>query len=53
MMEKERGLADPRFQGIKPFKNIVWLSYSTMHGEEQGWVDEAIRTNWVSVGWVK
>ncbi len=41
-------LNDPRFQGIKPFKNKVWLSSPTMHGEEQKWVDEAIRTNWVS-----
>ncbi len=40
--------ADPRFQGIKPFETKVWLSSPTMHGEEQKWVDEAIRTNWVS-----
>ncbi len=39
---------DPRFAGIKPFKNKIWLSSPTMHGEEQYWVDEAIRTNWVS-----
>ena len=30
------------------FKKKVWLSTPTMHGEEQKWVDEAIRTNWVS-----
>ena len=41
-------LKDPRFAGIKPFKNKVWLSSPTMHGEEQMWVDEAIQTNWVS-----
>ena len=41
-------LTDPRFVGIEPFKNKVWLSSPTMHGEEQRWVDEAIRTNWVS-----
>ena len=41
-------LQDPRFQGIKPFENKVWLSSPTMHGDEQKWVDEAIRTNWVS-----
>ena len=41
-------LKDSRFQGIKPFKKKVWLSSPTMHGEEQKWVDEAIRTNWVS-----
>ncbi len=33
---------------IKPFEKKVWLSTPTMHGEEQKWVDEAIRTNWVS-----
>lgn len=41
-------LTDPRFDGIKPFENKVWLSSPTMHGEEQKWVNEAIRTNWVS-----
>lgn len=33
---------------IKPFGSKVWLSSPTMHGDEQKWVDEAIRTNWVS-----
>ena len=47
-MDKERYLEDPRFKGIEPFRNKVWLSSPTMHGEEQKWVDEAIRTNWVS-----
>lgn len=47
-MDKEMYLADPRFKRIEPFKNKVWLSSPTMHGEEQKWVDEAIRTNWVS-----
>ena len=41
-------LSDPRFTGIKPFESKVWLSSPTMHGDEQRWVDEAIRTNWVS-----
>ena len=41
-------LNDARFAGISPFDNRVWLSSPTMHGEEQRWVDEAIRTNWVS-----
>ncbi len=41
-------LSEVRFQGIKPFKNKLYLSSPTMHGEEQKWVDEAIRTNWVS-----
>ena len=39
---------DPRFAGIEPFQSKVWLSSPTMHGDEQRWVDEAIRTNWVS-----
>lgn len=47
-MEKEKYLKDKRFQGIQPFENKIWLSSPTMHGEEQKWVEEAIRTNWVS-----
>ena len=39
---------DQRFSGIMPFQYKVWLSSPTMHGDEQRWVDEAIRTNWVS-----
>ena len=41
-------MEDPRFKGVKPFEKRVWLSSPTMHGEEQKWVDEAFRTNWVS-----
>ena len=41
-------LEDSRFAGIKPFEKKVWLSSPTMHGDEQHWVDDAIRTNWVS-----
>ncbi len=40
--------SDPRFAGIRPFERKVWLSSPTMHGDEQRWVEEAIRTNWVS-----
>lgn len=40
--------SDPRFTGIEPFQTKVWLASPTMHGDEQKWVDEAIRTNWVS-----
>ena len=39
---------DPGFAGIVPFEKKIWLSSPTMHGDEQKWVDEAIRTNWVS-----
>ncbi len=41
-------LSDSRFAGIEPFESRLWISSPTMHGEEQAWVDEAIRTNWVS-----
>ena len=41
-------LKDPRFAGIEKFEKKVWLATPTMHGDEQHWVDEAIRTNWVS-----
>ncbi len=41
-------MTDPRFKGIEPFSTKVWLSSPTMHGDEQRWVDEAIRTNWVT-----
>ena len=47
-MKKEKYRTDLRFRGIEPFSERVWLSSPTMHGEEQKWVDEAIRTNWVS-----
>ncbi len=41
-------LNDIRFAGIEKFPQKLWLSSPTMHGDEQHWVDEAIRTNWVS-----
>ena len=47
-MEKEMFFADFRFQGISPFEKRVWLSSPTMHGDENKWTDDAIRTNWVS-----
>ena len=40
--------SDPRFKGIEPFENKIWLSSPTMHGDEQYWVDDAIKSNWVS-----
>lgn len=47
-MDREKYLSDPRFKSIEPFVSKVWLSSPTMHGDEQRWVNEAIRTNWVS-----
>ena len=41
-------LNDERFKGIEKFSSKLWLSSPTMHGDEQKWVDDAIRTNWVS-----
>ncbi len=41
-------LADPRFAGIEPFEDKVWLSSPTMHGEELAFVQHAIENNWVS-----
>lgn len=34
--------------GFKPFEKKLWLSSSTMHGEEIEYIDEAYRTNWMS-----
>ena len=47
-MGTNRFAEDPRFRGIAPLESKAWLSSPTMHGEEKYWVDEAIRTNWVS-----
>ena len=41
-------LTDSKFRGLEPFKTKLWLSSPTMHGDEKRWVDDAIRTNWVS-----
>lgn len=40
--------SDPRFEGIEPFKDKVWLSSPTMHGEELQYITEAYHTNWMS-----
>ena len=41
-------LEDPRFKGITPFENKLWLASPTMHGEEIKYVTEAYETNWMS-----
>ena len=33
---------------MKPFKNKVWLSTPTMHGEELKWMTDAYKKNWMS-----
>ncbi len=47
-MDKEYYLNDSRFKDIEPFPNKIWLSSPTMHGDEEKWVVDAIRKNWVS-----
>ena len=37
-----------KFKGIEVFKNKVWLSSPTMHGEEMTYMKEAFDTNWMS-----
>lgn len=32
----------------EPFKEKLWLSSPTMHGDEKKWVTDAIETNWMS-----
>ena len=41
-------MTNPLYDEIVKFENKIWLASPTMHGDEQKWVDEAIRTNWVS-----
>lgn len=41
-------LSDSRFAGLAPSPERLWLSSPTMHGEELEYIQEAIRTNWVS-----
>lgn len=47
-MDAKQYLSDPRFAGLTPFENKVWLATPTMHGEEQKWVNDAFEKNWVS-----
>ena len=46
--ENRKILEDKRFQGINPSETRILLSSPTMHDRERYWVDEAIRTNWVT-----
>lgn len=46
--ESKKILEDKRFQGMTPAGSRIWLSSPTMHDGEQYWVDDAIRTNWVT-----
>ena len=33
---------------MEPFKNRIWLSSPTMHGDELRYITEAYETNWMS-----
>ena len=44
----EHFLSDPKFAGITPFENKIWLSSPTMHGEEQAWINDAFEKNWIT-----
>ena len=33
---------------IEPFKNKIWLSSPTMHGDEQKLVTDAFEKNWIT-----
>ncbi|MEE1026333.1 MAG: DegT/DnrJ/EryC1/StrS family aminotransferase, partial [Acutalibacteraceae bacterium] len=33
---------------MEPFKNRIWLSSPTMHGDELRYMTEAYETNWMS-----
>lgn len=37
MMEKEQYLSDLSFKRNESFKNEIWFSSPTIHGEEQKW----------------
>ncbi len=39
---------DPRFRGVEPLDEKVWLSSPTMHGRELEYMAEAYHTNWMS-----
>lgn len=45
---RQRIASDPRFDGVEPFVPAIPLSSPTMHGDEQHWVAEAFRSNWVT-----
>lgn len=34
---------------MSPFKNKIWLSSPTMHGDESKYVTETYETNWISM----
>lgn len=47
-MTQEQILADSRFKGIPKQLSRIWLASPTMHGDERKWIEEAIRTNWIT-----
>lgn len=47
-MERHNFRKDPRFNGIEPLADNVFLASPTMHGDEMGFVQNAYDTNWMS-----
>lgn len=45
-MEEMEIRRDKRFSDIDPFEDKIFLASPTIHGDEQEWIDEAIRSNW-------
>ena len=43
-----RGSMFTQDNNFKPFKNKVWLSSPTMHGEDLKWMTDAFNKNWMS-----
>jgi len=48
MRTKEVIFLDPRFKGITPFYNHIFLATPTMHGEEMEYIRAAIDSGWVT-----
>lgn len=44
----DKYLSNPRFDGIEPFPNKMWLSSHAMHGEELKRVADATESNRMS-----
>ncbi len=41
-------MKDPRFEGIKRLDKKVWLASPTIHKEEQEWIRDAFKKNWIT-----
>lgn len=41
-------IMNKNYSEIVPFKNKIWLSSPTMHGDELKWMTDAFEKNWMS-----